>query len=158
MSKLFPMFGTAFNSAGKCSVRGAVDAWRIKAMTKAGLLNIVLVELPVPMNKLHACKFIRNLPEFQTPDQLGAIDSYIANNDDGTEIVFEMVEETSAGLTDDESAALEAALTDAGSSTAATVENVVTDVTGVEFPELEAHDASDFFDSLNSFEDLQPAE
>lgn len=151
MSKTFPMFGTAFKG-DKCSIRGAVDANRVKAMTKAGLTGIVLVELPVPMNKLHACKFVRNLPEFQTTEQMDALDAYISNNDDGTELVFDDVVEPA--LNDDEAAALEAALT--GDDSAATVET--TDTGSVEFPELEAHDASDFFDSLSSFEDLQPAE
>ena len=156
MSKLFPMFGTAFKG-DKCSVRGAVDANRVKAMTKAGLTDIVLVELPIPMNKLHACKFVRNLPEFQTVEQLGALEAYINNNDDGTEIIFEEVEELEEAaptLSDDEANALEAALTVADS-----VETVEpTETAELEFPELEAHDASDFFDSLNSFEDLQAAE
>lgn len=151
MSKLFPMFGTAFKG-DKCSVRGAVDANRVKAMTKAGLTGIVLVELPIPMNKLHACKFVRNLPEFQTTEQLSALDAYISNNDDGTEIVFEEVVEPV--LTDDEAAALEAALT--GDDSVTTVET--TDTGSVEFPELEAHDASDFFDSLSTGEEFQPAE
>ena len=156
MSKPFPIIGTAIKN-GKTLVRGAFEfEARIKAMTKDGQTNIVLVELPVPMNNLHGCNFIRTLPEFQTPEQQEAINAYITNNDDGTEIVFEEVEAPAddAGLTDEQAAALEAALTSDDAAEPADV----TDTGGIDFPELEAHDASEYFDSLNDFEEQTEVE
>lgn len=83
MSKTFPFFGTATNNKGEFSVRGAADNdKRVIAMTKAGLSNIVLVQLPVAMLKLDACKHIQSLPEFASAGQQAAIQQYIANNDD----------------------------------------------------------------------------
>ena len=82
MSKTFPFFGTATNDKGEYSVRGAADnVKRVVAMEKAGLSNIKLVQLPVPMTKLDACKHILNMPEFASAGY-GAIKQYIENNDE----------------------------------------------------------------------------
>jgi DNA gyrase/topoisomerase IV subunit A len=90
--KTFTFAGTSVKN-GETKVRWANDAKRVTAMEKDGQTNIVLVELPVAMNKLHATKFIGTLPEFQAAEQQTAIADFIAANDDGTELVIEFQEE-----------------------------------------------------------------
>lgn len=89
MAKMYNLIGTTRGKDGVVTVRGAATESRIKDMTKAGLTEIVLVELPVTMNKLHGAKFIQNLPEYQSAEQQAAIAKYISLNDDGTMVVFE---------------------------------------------------------------------
>lgn len=57
--KLFTVAGTATNSDGTVKVRFANDlVARIKILNKAGCTNINLVELPEPMSKLQALRYL----------------------------------------------------------------------------------------------------
>jgi hypothetical protein len=100
MAKMYNFIGTSVDKTGVCVVRGSADAKRIDAMQKGGQTNIVLIELPVPMCKLHGAKFMQPLPEFQAPEQQAAIEKYISLNDDGTMIEIEYETPVDAGSTD----------------------------------------------------------
>lgn len=89
--KTFKYAGTSVKN-GTTKIRWANDEKREAAMVKDGQTDIIFVELPVPMSKLHAAKFIRDIPEFASHDQQHAIVEFIDANDDGTELVIEMEE------------------------------------------------------------------
>ena len=58
-NKLFTVAGTATNPDGTTKVRFANDlVARIKILNKAGCTNVNLVELPTPMTKLEALKYL----------------------------------------------------------------------------------------------------
>lgn len=80
MSKLFTIAGTGARN-GKTRLRGGVDSNREAAMVKAGLTNIILVELPHAMTKLEAAKFIVGMAEFAGAAEQEAIQSYIDNQE-----------------------------------------------------------------------------
>ena len=57
--KLFTVAGTATNPDGTTKARFANDfVARVKILSKAGCTNINLVELPVPMTKLDALRYL----------------------------------------------------------------------------------------------------
>jgi hypothetical protein len=57
--KLFSVAGTATNPDGTTKARFANDfVARVKILSKAGCTNINLVELPVPMTKLDALRYL----------------------------------------------------------------------------------------------------
>lgn len=92
MAKMYNLIGTARGKDGLVTIRGAATESRVKEMMKAGLTEIMMVELPVTMCKLHGAKFIQNLEDFQSLEQSTAIDKYISLNDDGTMVVLEYEE------------------------------------------------------------------
>jgi hypothetical protein len=108
MSKEFKFFGTTVTN-GKTKVRAAVEIKsRLATLAKHGHTNIVFVELPAPVSKLHGLKHIVTLPEFASVEQQEALNAYIEKHDDGLEVVFS--EAPAASLTAEEADALEAAL------------------------------------------------
>ena len=77
--KTFTVVGTSILK-GECKVRHANDVLRAKVLHKNGHTDVVLVELAQPMSKIDAVLFIKDLPEFQSPEQRTTIDEYIAKN------------------------------------------------------------------------------
>ena len=84
----FTIAGTSVKN-GTTKVRWANGSAenRAKMLDKDGQTDVVLVELPLAMSKLHATKFINTLPEFGSVEQQTAIAEYLASHDDGSELV-----------------------------------------------------------------------
>ena len=80
---------------GQDKVRGANNTTTcIEAMMKAGITDIVIYPLPVPMSKLHGAKFVQRQPDFEQSfnvHQQATIQAYITKHDDGTDVVFDDV-------------------------------------------------------------------
>lgn len=92
MNKTFKYAGTSVKN-GATKVRWAQDEKRVAALEKDGQTDVVLAELPVPMSKLHAVKYISTLAAFGGVEQQTAIAEYLAAHDDGSELVIEYAEE-----------------------------------------------------------------
>lgn len=92
----FTIAGTSVKK-GTTKVRWANGSaeFRAKMLEKDGQTDIVLMELPVAMSKLHATKYISTLAEFSSVEQQTVIAEYLAAHDDGSELVIvqEQVEE-----------------------------------------------------------------
>jgi hypothetical protein len=110
MSKLFQFAGTSLIN-GKVSFRCAQEMKSRAAMLqKNGHTDLNFVELPVQMSKLHGAKFLRQYAsDNYSAEEMAAIEGYIANHDDGTEVLIEwtqpVVEEgvsTDADVTSEE--------------------------------------------------------
>ena len=79
--KLFTVAGTSkLDGIVKC--RFANDVMRVKVLAKSGHEDIILIELPEPMDKLSAVKFIQSLDEFQGVAEQAAIADYLDRNDE----------------------------------------------------------------------------
>jgi hypothetical protein len=78
--KLFTVAGTTCDTKGVVKCRFANDVMRVKIFTKGCHTNILFVELPGPMTKLEAVRFISELDEFQGPAEQAAITDYIDRN------------------------------------------------------------------------------
>ena len=79
--KLFTVAGTS-NLDGAVKCRFANDVMRVKVLAKSGHTEITLIELPEPMSKLAAVKFIQGLDEFQGVAEQAAIADYLDRNDE----------------------------------------------------------------------------
>jgi hypothetical protein len=79
--KLFTVAGTS-KLDGEMKVRFANDVMRVKVLDKHGHTDITLVELPEPMTKLAAVKFIKSIDEFQGVAEQAAIADYLDRNDE----------------------------------------------------------------------------
>ena len=77
---LFTVAGTS-KHVGEYKVRWANDTMRIKVLTKHDHTDITLVELPEPMDKLSAVKYIAGRDEFQTVGSKSAIADYLDRKD-----------------------------------------------------------------------------
>lgn len=82
-NKLFTVAGVS-NLDGEVKVRFANDVMRVKVLTKSGHKDITLIELPEPMTKLDAAKFIQPLDEFQSVAAQSAIGDYLDRNAEKT--------------------------------------------------------------------------
>jgi hypothetical protein len=79
--KLFTVAGTSkLDGSVKC--RFANDVMRVKVLAKSGHEDITLIELPEPLTKLAAVKFIQGLDEFQGVAEQAAIADYLDRNDE----------------------------------------------------------------------------
>lgn len=79
-NKLFNIAGTS-KLNGEMKVRHANDVMRVKVLAKHGHTDITMIELPEPMLKLDAAKFLQSLDEFQGVAEQAAIADYIARNE-----------------------------------------------------------------------------
>lgn len=74
--KTFTVAGTSVKN-GVTKVRFANDTGRVKVLDADGQTDIVLVELGGEFTKIDAANFIKDLPEFQNPEQQAAIVQFI---------------------------------------------------------------------------------
>jgi hypothetical protein len=79
--KLFTVCGTS-TLKGEMKVRFANDVMRVKVLDKHGHSDVTLIELPQPMNKVEAVKFIKAIDEFQGVAEQAAIADYLDRNDE----------------------------------------------------------------------------
>jgi hypothetical protein len=77
--KLFTVAGTS-NLEGNMKVRFANDVMRVKVLAKHGHTDITLIELPEPMTKTAAAKFIQGVDEFQGVAEQATIADYLDRN------------------------------------------------------------------------------
>jgi len=84
--KLFTVAGTS-KLDGEYKVRFANDVLRIKVLAKHGHEDITLVELPNPMTKLEAVKFIKTVDEFSGVAAQAAIADYLDRKDEAPKAV-----------------------------------------------------------------------
>ena len=79
--KLFTVAGVS-TLDGETKVRFANDVLRIKVLAKHGHEDITLVELPEPMSKVDAVKFIKTVDEFAGVAAQSAIADYLDRKDE----------------------------------------------------------------------------
>lgn len=76
MSKVYAFAGTS-TLKGATKLRVANDIMRIKVLAKGGHENITMIELPNPMNKIDAARFLLELDEFQGAVEQQALMDYL---------------------------------------------------------------------------------
>lgn len=81
--KLFTITGTS-RASGIIKCRFTNDPLRVKMLEKDGQTDVLLIELPEPMDKLGAVKFMKDLEEFSSDEQQAAIDDFLERNDPST--------------------------------------------------------------------------
>jgi hypothetical protein len=81
--KLFTVAGVS-TLEGNMKVRFANDVMRVKVLAKHGHSDITLIELPEPMSKTAAAKFIQGLDEFQGVAEQATIADYLDRNGEKT--------------------------------------------------------------------------
>ena len=95
MSKVYAFAGTS-TLKGATKLRVANDIMRIKVLAKGGHENITMIELPNPMNKIDAARFLLELDEFQGAVDQQALMDYLESKGEAVEApepVAEAVEE-----------------------------------------------------------------
>ncbi len=75
----FTVCGVSTND-GEMKVRFANDVMRVKVLDKNGHTDILLIELPTPMEKDAAVAFIKDIPEFAGANAQAAIAEWIDKN------------------------------------------------------------------------------
>lgn len=80
-NQVFTVAGTS-KLKGEHKVRFANDTMRIKVLAKHGHEDIELVELPKPMTKLDAVKYLATRDEFQNAGSKAAIMDYLDRKDE----------------------------------------------------------------------------
>lgn len=84
MSKVYAFAGTSALK-GVTKLRVANDIMRIKVLAKGGHENITMIELPTPMNKIDAARFLLELDEFQGAVDQQALMDYLESKGEAVE-------------------------------------------------------------------------
>ena len=84
MSKVYAFAGTSALK-GVTKLRVANDIMRIKVLAKGGHENITMIELPNPMNKIDAARFLLELDEFQGAVEQQALMDYLESKGEAVE-------------------------------------------------------------------------